>query len=186
MGARGPKPKSPALKMLAGNPGKRPLKPGAQRGARWAAGVPAVPKHLSKAAKVVWKRTVKELQSAGVLAMVDREIIAAFSVAVADLEALSARIDADGLMLEVEALDRNGRPTGAKVLKAHPLLKWRQDLLNKVRQLAAEIGVTPAARSKVSGPPEDEAEKPVNRVREIAARVQAAREANPAAPGSPG
>lgn len=176
MGARGPKAKPLALKMLAGNPGKRPLAAG--RGAKWTAGSPAMPKHLGKSARAVWKRTAQELADAGVLALADRDILAAYAVAVADLEALSARIEKDGLMVEVDSLDRNGRPTGVKVLKAHPGLKWRQDLLGKVRQLASELGVTPAARSRVSGPPE--ANLAGNKVLELRARIEAARSSIPA------
>ncbi|MCE9564927.1 MAG: phage terminase small subunit P27 family [Planctomycetes bacterium] len=141
---------------------------------RYTLGVPTMPKHLGKSARVVWKRITAEMVAAGTVTHADRDILAAFCVAVADLEALSARIDADGLMIEVPALDRNSRPTGEKVLKVHPAVKWRSDLMNKVKQLASELGLTPAARSRVETVSEA-ASKPVNKVTALRDRIQAAR-----------
>ena len=174
MGARGPKPKPTSLRLLAG---RRSLA-GSGPAAQFAPGEPGMPKHLGKTARTVWKRTVTELTSAGVLSVADRDILAAYAVAVADLETLSARIDKDGLMMEVDSLNRNGEATGVKVLRPHPGLKWRQDLLTKVKQLAGELGLTPAARSRVSAPAETQT-RPGNKVLEIRARIEAAREAHP-------
>jgi P27 family predicted phage terminase small subunit len=121
-----------------------------------------------------------------VLCFVDRDILAAYATAVADLEALSARIDKDGLVIKVPALDRNGEPSGAMIIKAHPALKWRQDLLTKVKQLASEIGVTPAARSRVSASSESEnKDKPINPILALRDRVRTARDTFPATPADP-
>lgn len=165
MGLRGPKPKPKRLPFPG--PGN-----GASGGsaARFTPGAPPCPSWLSRAAKAVWRRTVAELTAAGVLATADRDTLAAYCCAVADLESLSARIDADGLMIEVAALDRNGKPTGVKVLKPHPGLKWRQDLMLKVRQLAAEFGLTPASRTRAGATAEPERDQP-NRVLAIRDRI---------------
>lgn len=144
-------------------------------GPKYATGAPDMPKHLGKAVRAVWKRTVREMSEAGALARVDRDVLAAYCVAVADLEALSARIEADGLMVDVPTLDRNGRPTGATVCKPHPALKWRADLMNKVRQFATDLGLTPAARSRAGSTAVETPTASGNKVVAIRDRIQAAR-----------
>jgi P27 family predicted phage terminase small subunit len=111
-----------------------------------------------------------------VLATADRDTLAAYCSAVADLEALSAAIDRDGLVIEVPALDRNGRPTGAMIRKPNPLIKWKSDALNRVKQLAAEFGLTPAARSRAGATAAPERDQP-NRVIQIRDRITAMRAA---------
>jgi P27 family predicted phage terminase small subunit len=135
-----------------------------------------MPKHLGKAARAVWKRTAREMTAAGMLAMVDRDILATYCVAVADLECLSAEIGRDGAMIDSPTFDRNGRPTGATVRKPHPGLKWRSDLMNKVRQLADALGIGPAARSR-QGAASAEAPRGENKVLAIREKIQAARAA---------
>lgn len=177
MGARGPRPKPLSLKLLAGNPGRRPLTDGA--GVRFAPGVPSVPSHLGARARAVWRRVVKELDAAGVLAVADRDALAAYCCCVADVEELTRLIDAEGLMVEVPTVDRNGELTGDTVRKPHPALKWRSDLLLKVKQFAAEFGLTPASRSRVAGQASAPGDQSGNKVLQIRERIRAARE-NPA------
>ncbi|MCE9563518.1 MAG: phage terminase small subunit P27 family [Planctomycetes bacterium] len=172
MGARGPK---PGMWKMRPMPASSPVfAKSATGGTRHTIGAPSMPKHLGKPARVVWKRTVTEMEKAGTLTHADRDILAAYCVAVADLETLSARIDADGLMIDTPTVDRNGKLTGQTVLKMHPALKWRADLLNKVKQLAGELGLTPAARSRVTPTGEAAGKKP-NAVAAIRDRIQAAR-----------
>ncbi len=172
MGQRGPKPGQYTMRMLPAGA------PTAKAGPRYTSGEPDMPKHLGKAARAVWKRTVREMSAAGALAVADRDILAAYCVAVADLEALSARIEADGLMVDVPTFDRNGQPTGATVCKPHPALKHRSDLMNKVRQFADALGLNPAARAKAGTAAEVPAAPGTgNRVLSIRDRIQAARAA---------
>ncbi|MEE8551357.1 MAG: phage terminase small subunit P27 family, partial [Gemmatimonadota bacterium] len=73
MGRRGPPPKSPYLKALEGNPGKRPLK---VNNAKARSAAPDCPDWLSAEAKAEWKRLAPELERLGLLTLLDR---AAFS-----------------------------------------------------------------------------------------------------------
>jgi P27 family predicted phage terminase small subunit len=129
---------------------------------------------MGKAARAVWKRVTAEMEKAGTLTHSDQDILSAYCVAVADLDKLNAEIERDGLLIDVALCDRNNKPTGATVRKAHPGLRWRSDLLNKVKQLAGELGLTPAARSRVSASVEAQGKKP-NAVVAIRDRIQAAR-----------
>ncbi|VTR90826.1 Terminase OS=Bifidobacterium scardovii GN=BSCA_1010 PE=4 SV=1: Terminase_4 [Gemmata massiliana] len=170
MGARGPK---------KGQYSMRPMPKGApapvRGGTRYKSGAPDRPKHLGKAARKVWDRTVKEMDAAGALAVADRDVLAVYCVAVADLEALSAEIERDGLMIDIPTFDRNGRPTGATNRKPHPGLKWRADLMNKVRQYAETLGLTPAARSRAGAAPEAAPTAATNKVIALRDRIAALR-----------
>ncbi len=79
MGARGPKPKNPALKLLAGNPGKRPVQ--RSRSGRIRKGAPVRPPELTGEAAAEWDWQVTELGAAGMLAVTDRGILAAYCLA---------------------------------------------------------------------------------------------------------
>lgn len=161
MGQRGPKP--------------RP-KFGTPVRAKYPAGVPRLPGWLNKAARAVWKRTVAELAAAKTVAVVDGELVAAYASAVADLELMSKELDAAGLVVEVQTVDRNGRPTGHTVRKPNPLLKAKVELLGRVRQLADALGVGPVARTRVdTAPAVGEAERP-NAVLMLKARIERARQ----------
>jgi P27 family predicted phage terminase small subunit len=178
MGARGPKPGQYRMRPM---PASAPA--ASRAGTRYAAGEPDMPKHLGKAARAVWKRTVREMTAAGTLAVVDRDLIATYCVAVADLEALRARIEADGQMIDVPLLDRNNRPTGATVCRPHPALRYQSDLMNRIRQFAGELGITPAARSRAgTGEAGGKQLTPGERIEEMAFAIQ--RGENPPSSGN--
>src|SRR4051794_26173414 len=72
---KGRKPIPTRLKILYGNPGKRPLndcepKPKPD--------LPSCPKHLDAAAKKEWKHVARSLHACGILTRVDRSILAAY------------------------------------------------------------------------------------------------------------
>ena len=72
---RGRKPKPTALKLIEGNPGKRPInghepKPPASK--------PTCPSHLSPTAKAEWKRLAEALHRIGLLTQADRTALAAY------------------------------------------------------------------------------------------------------------
>lgn len=133
MGRRGP-PKTPSvLSLVKGNPGKRainrqePVLP-AGEDADWKA-----PAHLSGLAVDEWNRQVPDLRAAGVLTLPDRTMFAEFCAAYADLRSY------EGLAAQV------GHEASIRLGYAGQVLKLRQ----QVRQLAADAGLNPSARSGV-------------------------------------
>lgn len=72
---RGRKPKPAALKLLDGNPGKRPIR-GVEP--RPPGGKPSCPAHLSPTAKAEWKRLAGALHQVGLLTSADRAALAAY------------------------------------------------------------------------------------------------------------
>ena len=72
---RGRKPKPTALKLLEGNPGRRPIRGGEPQPPR---NQPTCPAHLSPTAKAEWKRLAQSLNKMGLLTQVDRAVFSAY------------------------------------------------------------------------------------------------------------
>src|SRR3990167_3655274 len=84
----GRKPTPTAMKLLAGNPGKRPLN---RRAPKPTLGVPPCPKWLSLEARKEWRWVVKELAQAGVLSRIDRTMLAVYCHLVAEFVQAAAK-----------------------------------------------------------------------------------------------
>jgi phage terminase small subunit len=72
---RGRKPTPTHLKLVRGNPGRRPLN---RAEPKPAAGMPTAPAHLSTEAKTEWRRVAPELYRLGILTRLDRSALAAY------------------------------------------------------------------------------------------------------------
>ena len=94
---RGRKPKPVALKLLEGNPGKRPIN---GREPRPPASQPTCPAHLSPTAKAEWKRLAGMLNQVGMLTQADRAALAAYC------QAYGRWVEAERKLAETPALLR--------------------------------------------------------------------------------
>ncbi len=112
----GRRPKPTALKLIAGNPGKRPIN-AHEPDAGEADLTP--PPELSDAARAHWERLAPMLARSGVLKQSDRDLLATYAEAYAAF---------------VESV-RNG--------------KINVSLVGQIRQMLGEMGMTPAARSRI-------------------------------------
>ena len=72
---RGRKPKPTRLKLIEGNPGRRPIRGDEPQPP---ASQPTCPAHLSPTAKAEWKRLAQSLNAIGLLTQVDRAALAAY------------------------------------------------------------------------------------------------------------
>ncbi len=72
---RGRKPKPTRLKLIEGNPGKRPIN---GREPKPPGSLPSCPAHLSATAKTEWKRLARSLNRIGMLTEIDRAAMAAY------------------------------------------------------------------------------------------------------------
>jgi phage terminase small subunit len=72
---RGRKPKPTALKLIEGNPGKRPLNAGEPR---LGVAVPTCPAHLCPSAKAEWKRLARQMHTLRIITELDRSALAAY------------------------------------------------------------------------------------------------------------
>ena len=142
------------LRLLRGNPGKRPIKPEPEPSVPET--LPEPPSFLSVYAVNEWWRVVPELRALGLLTVLDVQPLAAYCVAYAHwiaAEQALAQMAADdprfnGLMITGS--------TGSHL--ANPLVKIARNAAADMLHFAAEFGMTPRARSyldaagRLSGP----------------------------------
>jgi len=140
----GRKPKPTYLKLVTGNPGRRPL---SEREPKVRRALPQAPDHLSSVARAEWKRVVREAGLANMLSVLDRAGLAAYCEAwarwVACERALQKMAETDpvthGLLIKT--------PNGAQ---RNPLLIAANTTMKLMLTAASEFGFTPASRSRVA------------------------------------
>ena len=134
MGKRGPRPKPTALRVLEGNPSKRPLPPNEPKPPSISA--PAAPLTLDAVGRTEWRRLAPQLQTLGLLTEIDRSALEVCCQIYSELRQLRLqrrrwlrdKDKRDAIWRVDSALDRKG---------------------GLYRQYLAEFGLTPAARTRV-------------------------------------
>lgn len=134
---RGRKPKPTVLKVINGNPGKRPLNDEEPQPAR---GVPPCPRHLDKEARKEWKRVARELDACGMLTLVDRAALAAYCQAWSRWVAAEEIVQQSGPVLKRQ---------GTNDLYPNPYLGVVNRALRQMHEFASEFGMTPASRTRI-------------------------------------
>ena len=134
---RGRKPTPTQLKLVAGNPGKRPINGSEPQPA---ADLPTCPAHLNPSAKAEWKRLARDLNRIGLLTMVDRAALAVYC------QSYGRWVEAERKLKETPVLLK--MPSG--YIQHSPWLT----IANKERELMArymaELGLTPSSRSRLA------------------------------------
>ena len=151
MGARGPAPKPPELRLLEGNRGHRPLDVTGLF--RPEVGTPDAPKWLTAEARKAWRRLAPELVRYNLLSKVDRDGFAMLCQTVGRLElierALAGRMataTAEGREAAEALLDRT--PNGLQVQSALYQVLNREQA--KLHGMLAAFGLRPDSRAKVT------------------------------------
>ncbi len=141
---RGRKPKPTHLKLVKGNPGKRPIN---EREPVPASKLPSPPAFLADGAKVEWGRVSEELYRIGILTGIDRAALAAYCQAYARWAAAEKAINA---MAEVDLVAGGlltSTSNGNKI--QNPLVGIANKAAADMVRYAAEFGMTPSARSRI-------------------------------------
>lgn len=143
----GRKPIPTKLKILRGNPGRRPLP---ENESEVPAGIPEPPKHLKGKGKKEWQRILPELYRAGLVTKIDGAALAAYCDCFALWDEASIEIKKNGILTKGE----NGEPT------INPAVKVSNAAMDRMRKFLVEFGMTPSSRSRVktAGKPEPERE----------------------------
>lgn len=137
--ATGRPPKPPHLRLIEGNPGKRPIvAPPSPPPSR-----PYCPAWLSPFAKTEWRRVVPELDRLGVLTRVDRSMLAGYCQEVANFK------DATDIIVEAGLMVKGQKGNAVK----NPMLQVQRDALRLMAQYSAMFGLTPADRVRLVGDP---------------------------------
>lgn len=113
---------------------------------------PAAPTWLPKFAKTEWARVVPALVKARSLAAHELSTVESYCIAVARIKECEAVIQKHGLTYV--------SPTGES--KRRPESTLAKENIEAARRLAAELGITPASRSKNNGGATDDEEDEFN------------------------
>lgn len=137
---QGRKPTPTALRVLRGNPGKRPLN---SREPKPRNGLPPPPAHLDDEAKREWRRMGKELVNLGILTVVDKAAFAAYCVAWSRWAQAEAMVKQAGVYV----------PTLRGWVK-NPMVAVADTALAQMLRAAVEFGMTPSSRTRVQAAPQ--------------------------------
>jgi P27 family predicted phage terminase small subunit len=151
MGLRGPAPKPTALRVLEGNPSKRPLNAAEPKPDRVA---PRCPRHLDKEARREWNRIVPILLRMGVLTEADEYALANLCQAYSTLIKAQQKLSEVGLLLKT--------PSG--YVQQNPLLSIVNSCTETITKLSREFGLTPASRTRLQATPEAKADSTESRM----------------------
>jgi len=156
MSPPGPPPKPTHLKIVGGNPGRRPLNKSEPKPR---VSLPAVPEHLSEVAKTEWRRLARELYVIGLLTRIDRAALAAYCQAWSDWVEAEDQLAKYGKVVRspVRTITRRRQGTGdeeTETAGGHPMqspyLAIRNRALEVMHKFLTEFGMTPASRSRIS------------------------------------
>ena len=136
MATRGRKPTPTAIKLLEGNPGKRPLNANEPKPAKKA---PSCPKWLEPEAKKEWRRLAKQMEQIGILTQVDMAAFAGYCQAYARWKEAEEFITQHGTIVRT--------PSG--YWQQVPQVTISHANQKIMLQAAAEFGLTPSARSRI-------------------------------------
>jgi P27 family predicted phage terminase small subunit len=136
---RGRRPKPTRMKVLTGNPGKRPLNATEPQPEPV---VPDCPGELGPSARHEWDRLVGQLASLRILTQLDRAALAAYCGAYGLWAEATEAIQKYGVMVK--------SPTGFPMQSPYVAIANRQAEI--MMRIASEFGFTPASRSRISTP----------------------------------
>jgi len=136
---RGRWPKPTRMKVLTGNPGKRPLNMDEPKPEP---AVPDCPSELGPVAQREWNRLASELGKLKILTAFDRAILAAYCGAYALWAEATEAIQKYGTMVK--------SPSGYPIQSPYVSIANRQAEI--MMRIASEFGFTPASRSRISTP----------------------------------
>jgi P27 family predicted phage terminase small subunit len=133
----GRKPVPTKLKILNGNPGKRPLNdkeplPPAEI-------IPNCPAHIQGEARKEWKRFVKILHNIGLLTIIDRSLFAAYCQSWGQWVELSEKVAQTGFLIK----GKDGVP------QVNPYVRLMEAAKSSMQKALSELGMTPTSRTRI-------------------------------------
>jgi len=148
---KGRKPKPTKLKVLEGNPGKRPLpknefKPD-----------PTIPEKppLDKDAQKIFDYYAGYLDEAGLLSVMDKDLLANVSRMIARVNEIDVILQDPEVQIMISYTESAPNGTERPVVKLNPLVREQRDLMAQIRMHAPEFGMSPRGRVGLSVQPQE-------------------------------
>ncbi|RXI64454.1 phage terminase small subunit P27 family [Clostridium tetani] len=136
MAQRGIKPKPTAIKIIEGNPGKRPLNKYEPKPEKKA---PRCPSWLENDAKKEWRRMAKQMEHLGTLTEIDMAAFAGYCQAYARWKEAEEFITKHGVIVKT--------PSG--YWQQVPQVSIAQTYLKIMNKFCEQFGLTPSSRSRI-------------------------------------
>ena len=146
----GTKPKPVELKLIEGNPGRRPLNINEFQPDKIA---PECPEWLLDEAKEEWGRMSIILESLGILTQVDQAAFAGYCQSYAKWVRAEKFLKEHGTTYRIPKKDKDGKVVSVYIAP-FPEVAIAKSSLEQVRQFCSEFGLTPSSRSRISLPKE--------------------------------
>lgn len=137
-----------ALKVLRGNPGRRPLPPHEPQPP---AGDPKAPGWLRSRARGFWRRLLPTVQVMRVMTVADDQALALLCDALAEYVDCRRVVRERGAVCQVET--KRGL-----VERPRPEVAMAQDAWRRAQRMLMEFGLTPSARTRVHAAPAQESD----------------------------
>ncbi len=146
----GPPPTPTSLRVLMGNPGKRPLPKNEPKPPPVS---PRVPSFLTKDAKKEWKRIAPQLERLGLLTQMDMAALAGYCESYAQWKKAVEFMHKHGEVYPIKNEDGT-----VKYLQQVPQVSIANKALHQIRVFCSEFGLTPSSRSRIQVPGADDAD----------------------------
>lgn len=142
----GRRPKSTKLKLLQGNPGKRPLN---ENEPQPKTGIPTMPKWLKpfKVAVKEWKRESKILDDMGIMTVAECGNLAQRVYISHKIQKLATEIETEGDTIETFGINRDGVEFSLGI-KTNPKVVQLKALISEYRQYGSLLGLDAPSRTK--------------------------------------
>jgi P27 family predicted phage terminase small subunit len=132
----GRKPKPTQLKVISGNPGRRPLNKAEPKPK---AATSRAPAGLSKLARKHWTLVARQLTDAGILTELDKPALILYCEAWARWHEATTEIQNRGMLVKA--------PTGYPM--QNPYLPIANKAFEQMQKMLSEFGMTPCSRSRI-------------------------------------
>lgn len=132
----GRKPVPTYLKVLEGNPGKRPIN---KKEPLPKLNIPPCPAHLSQSAKAEWKRITQRLLKLKVISDLDKAALAGYCHYYGELSGLTKDVRAEGYTVTTDKGNIVQNPKVGALNTAY----------NMMLKFGVEFGLTPSSRSRL-------------------------------------
>lgn len=146
MGRRGPRPEPTQLKVLRGNPGRRPVN---KKEPQPSSDGVVMPSHLGEVARAKWQDILPLLQAVKVMTRADVEALARYCDTYEWWISTRAVLKKDGDTYPI--LNDAGE---IKYIAQRPEVSIAHKLAAQLRQLESDFGLSPAARSSLKVEPD--------------------------------
>ena len=147
----GRKPISSRLKVLTGNPGKRPIN---QNEPEPPKGIPSMPEWLREFPVAIseWDRESRILDGMGVMTVAEEGILAVRCYLASEIQQMAKDIQKEGRVAYISRMDSVGNEI--MEAKTNPKCVQQPKLITEYRQLGSLLGLDPGSRSKLSVSPD--------------------------------